>query len=485
MKEEQPPEERSDASATGEHLPLAEGNGENSPCPRQEMNEMLERLSDGFYAVDTSWRITYMNRQFERLMGISKEECLGRTLWDCMPFLLQTLSYDAYHRALRENITISFERYDTTIQRWLQSTAHPSPSGLSIFLRDITEQKKSADALRLANERFRLAAKTDAIYDWNIETNELIWGEALLDIFGYRPETFQIAEWLEAMHPDDRKEYLPALNRVLHDTTITEWEREYRILHNNGPYCHALDRTNIIRDKNGNAVRLVGVMKNITGQKILEHELQRQRQKTTAAIIQAQERERAEIGRELHDNVNQILTSVKLYQELILANHQEREMLVRKSIGLLLQAINENRSLSKRLSAPTLGNMRLQESVNELAETIAATQRFELTLDTGSIDTLEVSEDLHLAIYRILQEQFTNILKYAGASLVSVRLWVTDKLLRLAISDNGRGFDPDQKRNGIGITNMNMRAESLGGSLVIDSAPGKGCRLEASFPLEG
>ncbi|RYF45082.1 MAG: hypothetical protein EON99_00385 [Chitinophagaceae bacterium] len=162
----------------------------------------------------------------------------------------------------------------------------------------------------------------------------------------------------------------------------------------------------------------------------------------------------------------------------------DQDNLIARSINLLLQAINENRRLSKRLSAPTLGNLRLADSVRELVEMVAATRKFELTLDTDSINDLETSEELHLTVYRIIQEQLTNISRYAEASHAQVILDRKDQSLTLEIKDDGKGFDPLQKRNGIGITNMIMRAENIDGELLIDSVPGRGCILTAWFPLQ-
>ncbi|HZI01207.1 MAG TPA: ATP-binding protein, partial [Flavisolibacter sp.] len=99
-------------------------------------------------------------------------------------------------------------------------------------------------------------------------------------------------------------------------------------------------------------------------------------------------------------------------------------------------------------------------------------------------DDLEISEELHLGLYRILQEHLTNITRYADASLVDVSLHLLDEHLILKVVDDGKGFDPLGKSNGIGITNMHSRAKSMHGSLKINSAPGLGCVLIATFPLE-
>lgn len=129
-----------------------------------------------------------------------------------------------------------------------------------------------------------------------------------------------------------------------------------------------------------------------------ERELQQKR--ITAAVIKATEEERAHVGKELHDNVNEVLTTVKLYNELCMSEQGNTKELLQKSTQLLQDTINEIRGLSKRLSAPTLGHIRLKDSVGELVDAINATKR--LTVQYGNdVEELDVAEDVHVTVYRI------------------------------------------------------------------------------------
>jgi signal transduction histidine kinase len=148
----------------------------------------------------------------------------------------------------------------------------------------------------------------------------------------------------------------------------------------------------------------------------------------------------------------------------------------------LQSCINEIRSISKRLSAPTLGKITLKESIKELVDSINMTRRLQISYDISGLNKLPVPEDVHLAIYRIIQEQLNNIIKHADASKVSIELHNTEEGMLLQIEDDGKGFDPREKRKGIGITNMETRTENIHGKLALISAPGKGCILKARFP---
>ncbi|HET7896953.1 MAG TPA: ATP-binding protein, partial [Flavisolibacter sp.] len=150
---------------------------------------------------------------------------------------------------------------------------------------------------------------------------------------------------------------------------------------------------------------------------------------------------------------------------------------------LLQTCIDEIRSISKRLSAPTLGEISLPDSIKELVESVNLTNRIEVVYKGQEMSRLKIPQDVHLAIYRIIQEQLNNILKYAEASLVTIHLKKSGANLMLEMTDNGKGFDTSAKRSGIGITNMQTRAENLGGHFQISSTMGKGCKLSVRFPL--
>jgi signal transduction histidine kinase len=203
----------------------------------------------------------------------------------------------------------------------------------------------------------------------------------------------------------------------------------------------------------------------------------------TSAVIKAQEAERSQLGLELHDNVNQILTTVKLYNEMYLTGYLHDKELLVKSTQYTQDCINEIRNISKRLSAPTLGKISLKDSIKDLINTINLTKRFEIIYLPHGIDHYAASEDLHLSLYRIVQESLNNIIKYSDAQVASVEIIRQDSSLILKICDTGKGFDTTTKRGGIGITNMKTRAENLNASFRLTSAPGRGCQIEICFPV--
>lgn len=202
----------------------------------------------------------------------------------------------------------------------------------------------------------------------------------------------------------------------------------------------------------------------------------------TRAVLNAEEKERNKIGQELHDNVNQILVSVKLYlsvaQESGLPNGNE---LITNAIRLVDNAVQEIRALSKSQVTP-LKEVDLKELVSSVVEKLEDSTSLKVNFEYAIRDQV-LSDDLKLNIYRIVQEQLNNILKHADASSVQIRIKEEDDILLLMVADDGVGFDTSQRRSGIGLSNMMNRVESFNGELSVESEPGRGTTLTIRIPL--
>ena len=201
----------------------------------------------------------------------------------------------------------------------------------------------------------------------------------------------------------------------------------------------------------------------------------------TKTVIATQEKERAEIAKELHDNVNQILSSAKLHIECIQSNNEDIHR--QTSIELIKSGIQEIRKLSTSIISPSLNQVGLVHSINELLNNIRSTSyaRVEFNHETFVEDSMD--PDLELTIFRIIQEQTTNILKYADATIVKVELGLYEDYLQLIITDNGIGFNTTNAHKGVGFTNIMNRAQIHNGNFKLTTSPGNGCSLRVDFKL--
>jgi len=450
-----------------------------------KLSETLDQLPDAFLTIDDQWRIIYANKASEQLFFITKELMLANEIWEVFPAAIGSIIETKFKKCLKQQIQVRFETYfSTPINKWFEISAHPSTTGISVLFRDITERKHVEEEMR----KLSLIVKhTDNLVTLCNCDGSIKWvNDAFINTTGYK-----LHEALGLKPGDllsgpltDIKKIQSIRKRYLNGEGFNEELLYYK---KNGEPFWVYVSGRIIFDEDGQVKELFSIQTDITERKQLEEELEKEREtvkrKTTAAVIQAQEEERSVIGRDLHDNVNQLLTTVKLYLEVSLSPNMDKKDLTVKSIKLIQDSINEIRNISKQLSAPTIGNITLDETVNDLCTKIAATKPFKLIIDTSAIEELNIDQEIHLAIYRIIQEHITNILKHASAKSVHLVLDFKDEIIKLMIIDDGKGFDTNGKRDGIGITNMITRAESINGRLTICSELNKGCVLKADFPI--
>lgn len=169
---------------------------------------------------------------------------------------------------------------------------------------------------------------------------------------------------------------------------------------------------------------------------------------------------------------------------MVKANRESPDLsLVEKSYDHVNTAMEELRKLSHSLVSPTLKEIGLRESLKGFIQELNMTHEFKVQLIYKINQARTLDHKLELALYRIIQEQMNNIVKYAKANTIIIHLREKDQQLDLSILDDGVGFDTTKKVNGIGLRNIQSRVDIFSGSMDILSSPGDGCRLEVRIPL--
>jgi PAS domain S-box-containing protein len=355
-----------------------------------------------------------------------------------------------------------------------------------VIARDITDRKKVEQVLQKSEANLHtIFDTTDTIY---------VLMDHDLRIISYNPCAFafakkelghsiEISEYLlDYFPPEKQPQLLHYMKEVLAGRHIS-YEVSYPQAKGLFNYYHV--RMFPISKGDSNIYGLMLAVSDITEEKLLEQKLLDQKiqeqKRIIRAVLQAQEIERNRIGQELHDNVNQVLTCIKMYLGLLEKGETYRKDLVEKSKEFIDNAIQEIRLLSSQQVTP-----QKKVDIRELIEEL--TKRLNEKTNTGTkfhcrvAGNLSIDESLKLNIYRIVQEQVNNILKYAHASQATISINENNNTVYVSIIDNGNGFDPAIKRKGIGISNIINRIESYNGEVRIVSSPGKGCKLEIRIP---
>ena len=221
----------------------------------KQATAILESIADAFLALDPNWRFTYVNHQAERVLGRNPGDLIGKVLWEEYPGLAGSEFELAYRRAANEHIASSVISYYPDHDRWYELRAYPAPDGISVYFRDVSEQKKSEEALRISEERFRVTADHAPVLIWISDTeNHFHWfNKPWLEFTGRTMEQEVGNGWTENLHPDD-------IDRCL-NTFVTSFDLrdrftiEYRLKRHDGVYRWVL----------GNGIPLHGPDSEFTG----------------------------------------------------------------------------------------------------------------------------------------------------------------------------------------------------------------------------
>jgi PAS domain S-box-containing protein len=240
-----------------------------------------------------------------------------------------------------------------------------------------------------------------------------------------------------------------------------------------------------ISKKNGRVVGIVMAISNITERKLLEQKLEEERRQKqhdiTDAVITAEEKEREALGRELHDNINQILATSQLYMGVFKKRSPGHDPILYQAEKMIEKAIEEIRNLSHAMISPFVEQSGLVDALKYLVDLVEKTGEISITRNFVAIQETDMPDKLKVAIYRIVQEQLQNILKYAEAQTVVLQLTHENEKITLSIKDDGKGFDPAKKTKGIGLMNICTRAALFNAETEIISSPGKGTEIRIVF----
>ncbi|MEO7048603.1 MAG: response regulator [Ferruginibacter sp.] len=300
--------------------------------------------------------------------------------------------------------------------------------------------------------------------------------EAAISLYGYSEKEFLAMTILDIRPEEDRhKTNKPNQNNA--STNDKVYKGRFRHLKKSGEILEMDIYRNPITLNDTVYSFIIAI--DVTEKTLFDHNI-------TKAIIKTQEDERYEIGGELHDNVCQLL-STSLMSLSMMKNSLPASAITwyDRSREYIMLATEEIRNLSHQLAPAFFEGVTLEDSFKMLLKSFNIDQKFKIQLFFNNLaKEYIIPTDLHLNLYRILQEQLRNIFKYAKASDITVDVIVVGDNLKMKIADNGVGFDTSVRKEGIGLANMKRRSELFFGNLEIISSPGNGCEIIIDVPIQ-
>jgi len=339
------------------------------------------------------------------------------------------------------------------------------------------ERKKTITNLKESEKRyidlFQLSPQPMWVFD-PVTYKFTQVNKAAIELYGYSEEEFMNMILMNLKPAEDIPQSKESISQL--NSTGGFFKNVYRHYKKSGELIEVEIYSTLIKINNRSLISAIVI--DVTEKNLYEH-------KITKAIIKTQEDERYEIGAELHDNVCQILATSQLKLGMLKGSlPQERIQDFNQCKEYITMALKEIRDLSHRLAPAFFDDSTLEEAFNRLLDSFNVGKKYKALLSFDEAGKVyRVSIEIQLNLYRILQEQLRNIVKYAKATVIKVDVSIDGNKLRMMISDNGIGFNINTVKKGIGLANIKRRAELFAGTFEINSSPGNGCAIIIDIPL--
>ena len=458
--------------------------------------ESLERILQYGYLAEC-------NAAYVRSLGLSTpEELLGKRLGDLIPpGDLREETIESFRSAVRGGFqcrTVAFRTSDKKGNlKYLFRTETPMVENRRLvrvwgITRDLTELKLAEEQLRKSEERWRAVFENSAAGIALTDpagTRFLSANAAFQKMLGYPEEELRALTFMDVTHEGDRE----ANRRLLVELRggrQSSYEMQKRYRRKDGSLIWAGIHVSMVPGTESIPRFLMAIVEDITERKRAQEELQysfKQLRALTARLQGIREEERKSVAREIHDELGQALTAIKidlasLMRQSPADEHQRRR--AESILKLVDQTIQSVRRISTELRPGILDDLGLVAALEWAAEEFQARTGTRCRLDFPE-DDIAIDQECATAMFRIFQETLTNVARHANASEMGVRLAKENGNLTLEVHDNGIGIDAEQLfgSQSLGILGMRERADLLGGELTIISAPENGTTVKVRIPV--
>jgi PAS domain S-box-containing protein len=350
-------------------------------------------------------------------------------------------------------------------------------------------RKQAEEALRESEGRYRNIFKNiqDVYYEVTLDGTILEASPSIEDVSLYKREEI-IGKSLSDIYvdPKNRDEFL---KKLLKNGKVTDYEAF--MIDKDGSQVPCSITAKLFCDKQGNPLKIIGSLRNITQRKRAEEHINILTQK----LMRTLESERQRISRDLHDQVAQDLSAVKIGFETLFDDEPATSLEIRRRVselsGTLQKSIKAVRNVSYDLSPPALDEMGLVETLVQYCNDFSENHGINVDFHSTGMKKLPLDFDTEINLYRLIQEGLTNIKKHARAEHVTIKLVAAFPDIILRIEDNGKGFNIKKrmatltKEKRMGIHSMMQRAKLLHGEMEMQSKPMQGTKISIRLPYKG
>lgn len=453
---------------------------------------IVESSPDAIISKNLDGIILSWNAGAQRLFGYSETEAIGQAIKILIP---ADLADEANHFLGRIRDGECIEQFETTrlskAGKSIEVSLTISPIrdgsgeivGCATIARDITERRRAEAAIRESEERFRLVANTAPVMIWTVDKGMLCdyVNKPWLDFTGRTLEQELGNGWAHSIHSEDVDNCLKTFTEAFDNRQ--RFEMQYRVRRHDGEYRWVIDMGVPRLNQDGSFAGYIGSCIDVTERKHAEEALST----IGRRLIEAHEEERAWIGRELHDDINQQLSLLAV--ELDQCGGQEPRSNFSEVLSQAQSRITEIsknvHALSHRLHSSKLDLLGLTAAAKSFCKELSQKAKVEVQVHHSAVPSI-MPKEVSLCLFRVLQEALQNAVKHSGVRVFDVYLRGTPDGMELTVSDDGIGFDERAafSQQGLGLISMRERLQMVNGVLEIRTHLGIGTTISARVPLK-
>jgi len=466
---------------------------------KQQFELIAKNSSDVTVITDWKGKISYISPGIERMLGYQPADLRGSNLYDlfceeCWKMLKPRFAKKELQAGDIKTLSFRLIRKNKELL-WVETAVRSIDSdekgqNLLFHIRDIHQQQLAHQALQSSEEKYRtLFENMDlGVLEVDIEEKILYANKAFERITGYTLEEMkgQKASKLFLKEEKDKKKI-----RDQHQIRSRGEESVYElnIIRKNNEAATLIISGAPVFDVEGKVRGSVGIHWDVTRIRSMEQQLLEERinqeKYILEAKLQAEEDQRSQIGRDLHDGVGQMLAYMTLFLNMIKAKAVYDPADIAQLEKTIKQTLEQVRTLSRTLAPPAIRDLGLRDSVVELVNSYGILTKpvFKLKVYPQR-DDAQLTLDRKIVVFRVLQELLNNTFKYANADTISIHLYFKDGNLHMDYIDDGKGFDAKKIQKGVGLDSMRSRIGFYKGNIDIQSAPGKGTKTFIHLPID-